>query len=156
MESIAGISNNESIAWRHKCQLLYFKCYSLQRQTLDHDPLATVFLGHFRDRASLYCFILTHTHTHKNAMYNTPTSITFTQMSWQRSGRESDSVDTDIKEEGWSEKRRTLREKKQTALGLQTLWTFTLREHSIMLLWAEQMAPTTFTNISNQVFTLCC
>ncbi len=77
---------------RHKCQLLYLQHYSLQRQTLDHNPLATVFLRHLNSRASLYCFILphkqqshvqhTHTHTH------THTSITFTQMSWQRSSKE--------------------------------------------------------------------
>ena len=57
-------SNNESERERYKCQPLYFKRYSLQRQTLDHDPLATVFLGHFRNRASLHCFILTHKESH--------------------------------------------------------------------------------------------
>lgn len=74
MESIAGISNNELKREDIKCQL-YTKCYPLQRQTLDHDPLATVFLGHLNDGASLYRFILPHrqqshvqhTHTHTPA-----------------------------------------------------------------------------------------
>lgn len=55
--------NSES-KHRHKCQLFCSSCYSLQRQTLDHDPLTTVFFGHFDSRASLHCLILTHTHRH--------------------------------------------------------------------------------------------
>lgn len=79
---------------------------SLQRQTLDHDPLATMFLGYFRNRASLYCFILPHRKqihvqdTHIHTQRHTHTSITFTQMPWQHSCRESDGVYTDIEKEG--------------------------------------------------------
>lgn len=101
---------------RHKCQLLYSKCYSLQRQTLDHDPLTTVVLGHFNSRASLYCLILPHTHTQQSHVQHRHTSITFTQMSWERSSRESDSVYTDIKTQEWSRKRRTQRKEEQTVL----------------------------------------
>lgn len=60
MESIAAISNNESEREDINVSHNIPNVNSLQRQTLDHDPLATVFLGHFNDRASLYCFILPH------------------------------------------------------------------------------------------------
>lgn len=43
---------------------VFFKCDSLERQTLDHDSLAAVFFGHFDSRTSLYSFILPHTHQH--------------------------------------------------------------------------------------------
>ena len=70
--------------------LLYSKCYWLQRQTLDHDPLARMFLGLFRGSASLYCFILPD--RQQSHVQHTLPSITFTQMSWQRSNRESKGV----------------------------------------------------------------
>lgn len=42
---------------RPKSRLYY---YSLQRQTLHHDPLATVLLGHFNSGASLDSLVLPH------------------------------------------------------------------------------------------------
>lgn len=78
----------------------------------------------------------------------TDTSITFTQTSWKRSSRESDDVYTDIKKEGWSEIMRTRRKEKQIVskkcLGFHPLQIFTLREHSILLVWDEQMVRAHF------------
>lgn len=42
---------------------VFFQRDSLERETLDHDPLAAVFFGHFDGRTPLHSFVLTHTHT---------------------------------------------------------------------------------------------
>lgn len=96
-----------------KTQMYANRICLLQRQTLDHDSLATVFLGHFWYRASLNCFILPHTQQNQCTRH-AYTRITFTQMSWQRRSRESNGVFKDIKADGWSEKIGTQRKEKQT------------------------------------------
>lgn len=52
------LPNTAAIRGKRRKSHLYY--YSLQRQTLHHDPLATVLLGHFNSGASLDSLVLPH------------------------------------------------------------------------------------------------